>query len=288
MIPPRVPGVRHPAAVVVPARRAPVPASPPRAPKAAKAPAFRPSRPALPPPPPPRSLPYPMLQLEGPTQIPSRPFGEVFPDAPRQVGIALEVGHGWQLPPYERGVVAALLERAMYRKEDAREVEGRSFAYGAAIRVAEIGTFEGASATHWIGLLSPGSTYVAIDQREEDAVRAGFAPGQIGSKLRAFLAEHEQQIEDNAIEVIEARGDWHQDHPDWPWTFDLVVIDDDHHKAACKDSAHRARARLHPGGVLVFDDAQLFEVREALEELAAEGWALVHIAGSRLVVWQSP
>jgi len=65
---------------------------------------------------------------------------------------------------------------------------------------------------------------------------------------------------------------------------DAVFIDGDHSRNAVLHDADTAGVLIRPGGVIIFHDYMnsAVEVTEALDELHAAGWPLMHVAGTWL------
>lgn len=82
--------------------------------------------------------------------------------------------------------------------------------------------------------------------------------------------------------IVTARGTLDLTPEDLP-TAQVVFIDGDHGRIAVEHDARLARAIVPPGGVIIFHeyhDLGTVDVRDVLDEFAAEGAPIVHVDGT--------
>jgi predicted O-methyltransferase YrrM len=95
----------------------------------------------------------------------------------------------------------------------------------------------------------------------------------------------ELAIGDERFELLlRDRGTFDLDADDLP-ACDVVFVDADHSRAAVLNDRELAKAIVRPGGMIVYHDdngLEVVDVSKALDDLAAGGANIVHIAGTWL------
>ncbi|UFS77218.1 class I SAM-dependent methyltransferase [Tardiphaga sp. 37S4] len=98
------------------------------------------------------------------------------------------------------------------------------------------------------------------------------APGELASADERFEL------------LLRDRGTFDLDADDLP-ACDVVFVDADHSRAAVLNDRELAKAIVRPGGMIVYHDdngLEVVDVSKALDDLAARGANIVHIAGTWL------
>jgi predicted O-methyltransferase YrrM len=97
----------------------------------------------------------------------------------------------------------------------------------------------------------------------------------------------ELAIGDERFELLlRARGTFDLEPGDLP-ACDMVFVDADHSRAAVLNDRELAKAIVRPGGMIVYHDdngLEVVDVSKVLDELAAHGADIAHVAGTWLAV----
>lgn len=149
-------------------------------------------------------------------------------------------------------------------------------------RVLEIGSYCGRST---ICLAQSAKEVVAVDPHDSrqtpNKPRDTFQ--ECTDNLRRYSVTNWQLIR-GTIEDVTFHHAWNGGGEDFTATFDLAFIDGDHSYASVKNDIEKTQRLLKHDGILVFHDHNQPSVKQAVDDLIADGGELLSIHGTLAVV----
>jgi predicted O-methyltransferase YrrM len=145
--------------------------------------------------------------------------------------------------------------------------------------IIEFGVNTGRNAVAALRNLPGLERYVGIDVTQDYRTHMPVQRGEIPARP-GELALHDPRFE----LIVRPRGSFELTPADLPEA-DAIFIDADHSRLGVMNDYALARARVRPGGIVIFHDDNglpVVEVTQTLNELCAEGADIQHVAGTWL------
>ena len=154
-----------------------------------------------------------------------------------------------------------------------------------AMRVIEVGTFDGNTTLNLAANVDAGGLVVTLDLPPEGSTTTDYAGT---GKPAAFAARqyvgHPAEARIRQVYGDSAALDWSS----FGGTFDLAFLDGDHSTRYVRSDTQKALGVLRPGGLVVWHDYEYRSVSVVLDAAVAAGEEIHWIRGTRLAVGRFP